>query len=474
MKKNTVLFFLMMFFLSISNLLALEQTEIANFISKYKGRSIFNKEYINNKSKYGLIIIEDAHCNYPVQQEIKKNVETLITDIKGTTPDLVPLLLQEGGNKGAIRTDLIKKKKTAQELKLYIDEKFKNGEMGAAEYLKFKDDNFNFWGIEDKELYDENYKYFIKIAQRRNLIAKFLDDLEGKLKELKTIIFSDELKEFYKNSLQEVKQDNIIEYLESIRLYTLQYKIDMTKYKTMLRYFDTQKALTRLNKEKLDKDLAFVSQKIKRTPDLEKLPELLADNIITLSETPELYRYAKLRSFFLDTDMFAFIKEKDKIEKELFAQIAYTNEEKELVKILRYFFIVKKILSFTLTNDEYAYYQDQLESNINPLIEVLNYVKSYYTNYKTSLPLDIIYNDAKHFYIAVDKRDHVLVKNIIDSMNKNRVNIAIAVLGGFHTEGMTNLFKAEGISYAVITPEIDEVTDYSDVYYSVMEKFWSK
>ena len=73
----------------------------------------------------------------------------------------------------------------------------------------------------------------------------------------------------------------------------------------------------------------------------------------------------------------------------------------------------------------------------------------------------------ERFYELALLRDEVLFKNLRRVMAEKKTSFALAVAGGFHTEGLKEHLKAAGISYAVVTPRIFEIGD-ADNYRRVM------
>jgi len=153
--------------------------------------------------------------------------------------------------------------------------------------------------------------------------------------------------------------------------------------------------------------------------------------------------------------------------------MAYSEEEKELVEALRNNFIIQKILTFTLTREEYSYYAAELAKGRNALKALTTYIKSYYQSFIPPLPLDDIQTSAEAFYTVVDERDNALTNNIIASLEAYNTPIAQLIIGGFHTDGITQRLKEKQISFFVASPKVDTLdTDGINTYYDVMEKFW--
>ncbi|MSR78305.1 MAG: hypothetical protein EXS63_08820, partial [Candidatus Omnitrophica bacterium] len=63
------------------------------------------------------------------------------------------------------------------------------------------------------------------------------------------------------------------------------------------------------------------------------------------------------------------------------------------------------------------------------------------------------------FYRVAEKRDQIFLKNIQSMMEKQDKSSSILVAGGFHTEGLTQTFKAKGISYILVMPWIGAIPE---------------
>jgi len=63
------------------------------------------------------------------------------------------------------------------------------------------------------------------------------------------------------------------------------------------------------------------------------------------------------------------------------------------------------------------------------------------------------------FYRVAEKRDQAFLKNIQALMEKRVQTSSVLVAGGFHTEGLTQSFKAKGISYVLVVPQIGSIPE---------------
>ncbi|MBN1587384.1 MAG: hypothetical protein JW937_08180 [Candidatus Omnitrophica bacterium] len=68
--------------------------------------------------------------------------------------------------------------------------------------------------------------------------------------------------------------------------------------------------------------------------------------------------------------------------------------------------------------------------------------------------------DLEKFYQTAHDRDDAFLRNALDIMDRTQKKTAILVTGGFHTQGMVEDLKAQGINVAVIAPNITKPHDH--------------
>jgi len=80
--------------------------------------------------------------------------------------------------------------------------------------------------------------------------------------------------------------------------------------------------------------------------------------------------------------------------------------------------------------------------------------------------IDVNLQDEEEFYKIATIRDEALVRNALDKMDFNGLNLSAMIAGGYHTKGFTEKLKEKGISYIVVSPNVTNIDE--DLYYSVM------
>ena len=99
--------------------------------------------------------------------------------------------------------------------------------------------------------------------------------------------------------------------------------------------------------------------------------------------------------------------------------------------------------------------QDKISEEIDEKLETSRkffkklFYKDYFENYYEKLKLSI--KNMKLFYRDANKRNEIMSNNILFSPLK-KGEIRAIVLGGYHTDGVKNLFKAKGINYEIVLP----------------------
>ncbi|MCH7870808.1 MAG: TolC family protein [Planctomycetes bacterium] len=81
----------------------------------------------------------------------------------------------------------------------------------------------------------------------------------------------------------------------------------------------------------------------------------------------------------------------------------------------------------------------------------------------------------RHFYETTFKRDQVFLENIKKLSAKQADKTVVVITGGFHRQTLADSFREEGISFVVVTPDIDEIpekTRYHD--YMRGQVSWNK
>ncbi|HOW87447.1 MAG TPA: class I SAM-dependent methyltransferase [Candidatus Omnitrophota bacterium] len=67
-----------------------------------------------------------------------------------------------------------------------------------------------------------------------------------------------------------------------------------------------------------------------------------------------------------------------------------------------------------------------------------------------------IFNAGIEFYGFARQRESVFYKEMQTAMSERRITKAVLITGGFHTDGMSDLFRENAVSYGIVTPRLSE------------------
>ncbi|MFA5390813.1 MAG: hypothetical protein WC331_05235 [Candidatus Omnitrophota bacterium] len=73
--------------------------------------------------------------------------------------------------------------------------------------------------------------------------------------------------------------------------------------------------------------------------------------------------------------------------------------------------------------------------------------------------MDELFTAGLEFYDYAHKREAVFYKEMQTAMAERKITKAILITGGFHTDGMSDLFRENAISYGIVTPRLSEKSD---------------
>ena len=78
---------------------------------------------------------------------------------------------------------------------------------------------------------------------------------------------------------------------------------------------------------------------------------------------------------------------------------------------------------------------------------------------KFAKTMDGLFTAGLEFYNYAHKREAVFYKEMQTAMAERKINKAILITGGFHTDGMSDLFRENAVSYGIVTPRLSEKSD---------------
>ena len=75
--------------------------------------------------------------------------------------------------------------------------------------------------------------------------------------------------------------------------------------------------------------------------------------------------------------------------------------------------------------------------------------------------LDLQIASIARFYEVAEARNKAMAEHAIEKMRTEGLHLAVMIIGGFHTEGVSDQLLREGAEVAVVTPQASQETDES-------------
>jgi riboflavin biosynthesis pyrimidine reductase len=453
-------------------------------------KEIFQPDAINSQNNPIIIQIQDAHCNYEAQKNLATILEYLIKEKN------VKLVMVEGGS-GDVTLAFLRDYADKKERELIADKYLRRGQISGEEYLDIVSDyNFELYGIEDPGLYENNLESFLNIDTFRADALNDSSRLRKIVDALKNAIYNEELKAFEQvKTKYENKEITLADYVGHIKQTAERIEVKTQEYPHFEAFAKSAQLEKEIDFKQAEAERGIFIKELAKLLDEGEVKELIAQtqNFKAKKISPvEYYEFLKtkaenkidLKQAYPQLDAYLaytqlgnqvkpedLIKETNELEKEIRKNIFVNNDEKNLSLISDSLGMLDRFLKLDLTPREYDDFQARKdEFRTGSWIKFLADNCSKYgiaENPQIAVSIDDNIDKFNEFYKIGLEREQSFLKNITDKMSLSQDKIAVVITGGFHTPGMSKLFKEHGYSYAVVTPSITQKAD-SAIYYSVL------
>lgn len=456
--------------------------------------------------------IQTIHGNYETQMKIKKLLEYL-HDTYG-----FKLLLLEGASD----------KLNAKNIQVFPDEEnnrnlaellAQKGELTGGElfYLEHQD-TAEAVGIENPQLYRKNYELYREIKDHEGDLNRFLTLMNSRLMTLNSRTFSPDLRrvlsewqkfsaghrEFlpFVNGLGKDAKKYLDIDLESIfaqvqwpqltRLLVIQSmekELNPARAKT-----ETAELISFLESKQIDPELIDgIKQLGKRKismarvtandPRIQYLPRYLLERLVDTAG-PLGFRFQDYPAFSVhagylilqsEIQSSLLFEEIEKLFDSLLNTLAVTQVEKDLLELYRDGELLSDLFHLELTRKKWeraVYRRDWL--NPQAMMRRLENVQfSGAAGEKQSVAgfrsksIQNYFMTAFRFYDFARARENAFYESMIREMDSRQLDKAILITGGFHTDGISEMFREGGINYGILSPVVSGTPDTGH-YASIM------
>ncbi|NTV52241.1 MAG: hypothetical protein HGA76_04410 [Candidatus Firestonebacteria bacterium] len=356
-----------------------------------------------------VIHIQDLHCNYEVQDNIAKIIDRL------AQRNGLKLVTVEGASLPVNVTYLATCPR--QSVKEAVGRFFmKQGKMGGDEfYASTGRHKVDLEGVEDARLYQSS----------RELVGEFLND---------------------------ESQGYIYDLREALReLQPFIYNAALLKLE----------GFKRANREGEIPTLKYAAE----------LCALARKKSVSLAPYPNATLYAShLSAAALRLESDAVFEELEHLDRDVRERLYTTPVQRELDRLEYELDVMEKILSVSATPGELqAYFKDSAAYGVERFAQ---FIRAHGRKASEMVEPDLYALDgylekAARFYEFADRRSGVFVEKALQRMQKHKVEMAVLITGGFHTDAVLAKLKAQGVSYLSIQPKVTH-PDLINPYFTLL------
>lgn len=435
-----------------------------------------------------IVHIQDAHCNYAAQKQIKKIIE-FIDNKYGV--DVINL---EGGA-GEYDLSLFTDIASPEIRQKVVDHFVMDGLVSGAEDFGINNaGSVILWGVEDVDLYKDNLNSYRISDRNKPRIDEQLSAVGKDLEELKERLYSEELLELDRNySAYKSGEMDLKEYIVYLHRKAQEIQLDTAGFSNMrslLDAMDSEKDID-FKKANAERDALIAEMRLAlsrteyegvvlKTIDLKK-KHITSDEFysyllkkagfanINISRFPELEKYARYIALYEQADKREVMEEISLLEDSLKEALAEDENQRRLMALSRNFEVMKRLFGFSLTKKDYEYYVQNLDD-----FEINRYLSFILRNDPegccilklTDRPVELDESraEAASFYECGFSRDQAFLENLM----VDEGSVSLLVTGGFHTENLCDLLKGNGYSYVSVMPVFTVEEEYECPYFRLL------
>ncbi len=450
-----------------------------------------------------ILHIQNAHANYQAQMKIKQLLGYMNKKYGFST------IFVEGASEKLDPDYLRLFPDQERNLKL-CDELAKQGELTGVElYMMEADKNIAALGIEEASLYKANYDALKKVFGAETDVTRFFKGFDGKLDKAASKVFTPEtraligdwkrfeqgrrdfmpfVRELAKKSKKILNVDVASLFAQvgwpqiSRLLVIQQLEKDLNRAKGQeeqaaliqwLRGKNVSKELI-ATLESFNEGSIAVGKSTKEVSPREVLERLNAEagpQGFKFSDYPAFSLFAGYVTLRSELDPKVLFEEIEYLFTQMLDQLAEEPKQKELLALYRDGELLRKLLHLELNRAQWRQAvagKDRISvpSLVSRLKDAV--IASGDESIKRDqeiMPkafggkMDELYAAGLEFYDYARMRESVFYKQMQSAMAERKITKAILITGGFHTDGMSDLFRENSISYGIVTPRLSEKSD---------------
>lgn len=453
--------------------------------------------------KRSVIVVQDAHDNFGAQRNISRILQWVMErDVFEYLPDrhdshrpVAPRDLIVGIEGASQEVDLsyLRKYPFQAARTRAARELMQKGYLTGSEHAAIvAHAPFALYGVEDKDLFEKDFKAFYHVVSKQAQIKEFLSFSRRVIRELKQRLYTGATREV--DTLFSAFENDTIDLATffSALFESEEYaRIDMSSYPQSTLFQEIIAEEKKIDNARLAQEIARIISWYE-TSDREALSLLHArgDVAAIASDPAALVHLLNIHTRApqkAERGCFPCISQKVALNRKyglldfrtlsrelvsLVCEIKEKNaddEEQRLLSVCEYqFSVLEDILLLQADREKVsAFFVSKQFSFTTFNHTVSRLAETHGLEYPFRwLPLQqeferLLSGPVKDFYAYAEKREAELVTNLLKNMDRHNKSCGVLVVGGYHSAGVTDLLQEKNIAYAVVTPHIDKINDHT-------------
>ncbi len=322
-----------------------------------------------------IVHIQDVHVNYEAQKNISEILTTLVCE------NGIEKVCLEGAQGPFMlnRFHVLKDRAVREKIADYF---MKTGKLTGAEYLFYANELPGvLMGVEDRNVFMENYRAFREPLKFKDEFAKYYDGIKKALKDIKAKIYPAELMEIdrYESDLDDGKI-TLIGFCNYLKDLLIARGFVLKDYKNFARMIMIKHVESGINFDLVDRErmgllnmigmrlnedeisdirqvsIDFKNERITSDDYYKYLKRLSVQKEVDISRFPNIAFYFKYLEMYSALDVAKLMREKDELSNKLKEMLFTSDDQRYVDKISDDIDLIRNLFALRVSNDEFAIY----------------------------------------------------------------------------------------------------------------------
>jgi hypothetical protein len=440
-----------------------------------------------------VIHLQDVHGHPEAQRNIANSIASIqneLAEMSGRPGNR--LLVGVEGAAGPLLTSAYRKYPDGKILAEWAQSFFEKGLLTGAEYAALTSPTEpRLQGLENREAYLRHVRAMRESVSREKAMAESLDLWDRRLGELKSKVYSPAMKawdaqfaaygagrsslgayvKLMRGAVRAGRHDNVARFLRALDEESrLDFKRAEAERRALIRGLSARLSPAAMT-ELVDLSVAFRFGRVGYGEFNQGLLRRMQKAGMELNRYPAFSAYVRYVKSVETIDRRALLEEIETLEKDYTDRslVEVSANARRVFSMARDLHVARKMVKHELSREDWDNFQPRARDIESLPLRVQKMELSGDDAGGFSRDLQVF----EEFYRAGVERDKALAGNLLTAVAglpappaRGEPRVAVLVAGGFHSDGLSRIFKEKGIAYVTLAPRFEQISDkdYLDVF----------